>query len=162
MVTAEVPIIYTPRTAPLRLGIEPRLWAALVVLISAAVLSAASYLPPSASGIGTHQDLGLARCEFLARTHLPCPSCGMTTSFSFMAHGQPLASFYVQPMGAVLAILTAAAFWVSLYIALTGRPVLRLLRLVPAHYYLLPLMFFAIAAWGWKIFIHTHGMDGWG
>jgi hypothetical protein len=104
----------------------------------------------------------MARCEFLYRTGLPCPSCGMTTSFSHMAHGQPLASVYVQPMGAVLCVLTAAAFWVSSYMVFTGRPVLRLLRLVPARYYLLPLMFFAIAAWGWKIYIHTHGMDGWG
>jgi hypothetical protein len=86
----------------------------------------------------------------------------MTTSFSHMAHGQPAASFYVQPMGAVLCVLTATAFWVSSYMLVTGRPVLRLMRLVPTRYYLLPLMFFAIAAWGWKIYIHTHGIDGWG
>jgi hypothetical protein len=85
----------------------------------------------------------------------------MTTSFSHFVRGNLLAAFYVQPMGAVLAMLTAAAFWVSLYIAVTGRPALRLVRLIPVHYYLLPLALFAVAAWGWKIYIHLHGIDGW-
>jgi hypothetical protein len=159
--TAAVPI-YAPRITPQRLGAEARVWAALVMLGCAAVLSTAAYLPPSPSGVGTHLNLGMARCDFLEKTGLPCPACGMTTSFSFMAHGQPLASMYVQPMGAVLVVLTAAAFWVSLYILVTGRPVLRLLQVVPSRYYLLPLMFFALAAWGWKIYIHTQGLDGWG
>jgi hypothetical protein len=85
----------------------------------------------------------------------------MTTSFAYFSRGNLLASLYVQPMGMVLAALTVAAFWTSLYIALTGRPALRLLQLIPAGYYFLPLMFFGIAAWGWKIFIHLHGIDGW-
>jgi hypothetical protein len=138
-----------------------RLLAAAVALSCAVVLIIAARLVPSPTGVGTHTAMGLVRCEFLARTGIPCPSCGMTTSFSHFAHGNILASIYVQPMGAALALLTAAGFWVSLYIAITGKPALRLMRLIPARYYLLPLMFLAVAAWGWKIFIHLHGIDGW-
>jgi hypothetical protein len=105
--------------------------------------------------------MGLQRCEFLERTGIPCPTCGMTTSFAHFARGNIAASLYVQPMGTVLATLTAATLWVALYMALTGEPVMRLLRIVPARYYFLPLMIFAVAAWGWKIFIHLRGIDGW-
>jgi hypothetical protein len=85
----------------------------------------------------------------------------MTTSFSHLAHGNLLASLYVQPMGAVLGLVTAATFWVSLYIALSGKPAHRLMRYVPARYYVAPLMVLAVAAWAWKIYIHLRGIDGW-
>jgi hypothetical protein len=36
---------------------------------------------------GTHQQLGLPPCNFQTWTGVPCPSCGMTTSFSLLVHG---------------------------------------------------------------------------
>src|ERR1017187_9355755 len=36
----------------------------------------------SARRMETHKQLGLPECTFKQVTHLPCPSCGMTTSFS--------------------------------------------------------------------------------
>jgi hypothetical protein len=85
----------------------------------------------------------------------------MTTSFAHFVRGHFLGSFYVQPMGAILALLTCAAFWVSLYMAVSGKPAHRLMQWLPARYYALPLAFLAVAAWGWKIFIHLKGIDGW-
>jgi hypothetical protein len=64
-------------------------------------------------------------------------------------------------MGAVLALLAGACVWAGLYIALTGRPAHRLLRLIPSRYYLAPLFALAILGWAWKIFIHLRGIDGW-
>jgi hypothetical protein len=126
-----------------------------------ALLVTAAKLIPSPTGIGTHTELMMAPCAFLARTGLPCPTCGMTTSFAWFVRGNWLASFYVQPMGFVVAILAVATFWAGLYIALTGRPIHRLLRFVPPRYYGVPLTAFAILAWAWKIYIHLHGLDGW-
>ena len=40
----------------------------------------------------------------------------MTTSFAWFVRGNWLASFYVQPMGFVLALGTGALFWASLFI----------------------------------------------
>ena len=34
--------------------------------------------------LGTHQQLGLPECNFKALTSVPCPSCGMTTSFTLL------------------------------------------------------------------------------
>jgi hypothetical protein len=125
------------------------------------VLVTAADLTPSPTGMGTHTELGLQQCAWAARTGLPCPSCGMTTSFSWFARGNLLASFYIQPMGALLAMLAVAIFWIGLYEALTARPVHRLILFVRPRYYVVPLLGWAIIAWAWKIFIHTHGIDGW-
>src|SRR5688572_3579977 len=123
----------------------------------------AASLSPSSSGMGTHRHaLGLPPCNFLERTGLPCPSCGMTTSWAWASKGNFAASFYVQPMGAVLALLAAACVWGGLYIAISARPAHRLLRLLPTRYTLFPLLLLAVLAWGWKILIHLNGWDGWG
>jgi hypothetical protein len=112
--------------------------------------------------MGTHKEsLGLPPCNFLRTTGLPCPSCGMTTSFAWFAKGNLLASAYVQPMGAILALLAAACVWGGFYIALTARPAHRLLRMLPAGYTLIPLLLLGVLAWGWKILIHLNGVDGW-
>lgn len=121
----------------------------------------AAGLQPSAAGFATHTQLGLQECAFLHQTGLPCPSCGMTTSWAWFVRGNVIASLYVQPMGTVLAIITFAAVWIGLYVAITGRPVYRLLRLLPGRYYFVPLLSFAIVAWAWKIYIHLAGADGW-
>ncbi len=71
------------------------------------------------------------------------------------------ASIYVQPMGAFLAALCCAGVWTGTYVALTGRPVYRLLMVVPDRYLYLPLIALGIVGWAWKIFIHLHGWDGW-
>ncbi|MCB9758636.1 MAG: DUF2752 domain-containing protein [Alphaproteobacteria bacterium] len=71
-------------------------------LPSWAVLSIAAWLTPSPAGHGTHQQLGLGQCTLLGLTGYPCPMCGMTTTFSHMAHLQPLAALVTQPFGVVL------------------------------------------------------------
>ena len=37
--------------------------------------------------IATHQQLGLPPCTFLEVTGVPCPACGMTTSFALLVRG---------------------------------------------------------------------------
>lgn len=156
-----VPIIYARGGECQRLTVRGRLTALGVALVVLAPLIIASMLRPSPDGYGSHQELGLAPCQFMQRTGLPCPSCGMTTSWTWFVRGNLQASFYTQPMGMVLAALAAGCFWIALYCALTGRPVFRLLRVILSRYYFVPLLSFAILAWGWKIFIHLTGHDGW-
>jgi hypothetical protein len=157
-----VPNIYAvPPTIP-RVGITGRMLAGAIGFGCLALLTLSAVLMPNPRGMGTHStSLGLPPCNFLQTTGLPCPSCGMTTSFSWLAHGNLVASAYVQPMGAVLALLAAASVWAGLYICITGRPAHRLLRLVPARYTLFPLLLLGVLAWGWKILIHLNGIDGW-
>jgi len=73
-----------------------------------AVLGLALWLRPDARGFGTHQQLGLPPCMFEAMVGLPCPGCGLTTSFAHMARGHFLEAFGAHLMGPFLFVLTAA------------------------------------------------------
>ncbi len=144
-----------------RLPSSGRLLALTLCIGCLTLLVVASGLSPAAGGYGTHRQLGLQECGFLVRTGLPCPACGMTTSFAWFARGNLPASFYIQPMGCVLALLCAMTAWAGLYVAITGKPIYRILSVIPEKMGLIAMLGCVIVGWGWKIFIHLHGVDGW-
>ncbi len=72
------------------------------------VLGAAAWLRPDGRGFGTHQQLGLPPCMFEAMVGVPCPGCGLTTSFAHMAHGHVFQAFGAHLMGPFLFLLTLA------------------------------------------------------
>jgi hypothetical protein len=51
----------------------------------------------------THLQLGLPPCTFSRVTGVPCPSCGMTTSFALLVHGDVLNSLRANAVGTLLA-----------------------------------------------------------
>lgn len=57
----------------------------------------------AARRFGTHQQLGLPECNFKTLTELPCPSCGMTTSFSLIMHADIWNSLKANFAGTALA-----------------------------------------------------------
>jgi hypothetical protein len=57
----------------------------------------------------THRQLGLPPCTFYMVTGLPCPSCGMTTSFALLLHGDVVNSLRANAVGTLLAL-----FWLAL------------------------------------------------
>ena len=83
-----------------------RAFSAIVFICSIAVLSIAAWLTPDPSGVGTHTQLGLKPCILMSMLDLPCPMCGMTTTFSLMANGRPIEAFLNQPFGVFLFLLT--------------------------------------------------------
>jgi hypothetical protein len=117
IVTTVEHAIASPAAPAGRLGGWARLLALGISLAALGMLATAATLPPSPSGVGTHQKLGFAECQFLQLSRLPCPTCGMTTSAAWFVRGNWLASFYVQPIGFVIALSAGAAFWVGIYIA---------------------------------------------
>jgi hypothetical protein len=56
----------------------------------------------------THMQMGLPPCTFRAVTGLPCPSCGMTTSFALFVRGDLLNSLRANCAGTLLAALSLA------------------------------------------------------
>jgi hypothetical protein len=78
---------------------------AIGLLMSACtILAIAAWLKPAACGYGTHTQLGLPPCNFLRLTHLPCPSCGLTTCFAWAVRLQFWKAFLANPFG-ILAFL---------------------------------------------------------
>jgi hypothetical protein len=156
-----VPRFYFRNKVPPRVAIGTRLVALAVAGIALSVLITAVRLTPSPTGMETHLALGLSECGFLKNTGLPCPSCGMTTSFAYFVRGNIAASTYVQPMGMILAIVSGMLVWGGGYIAISGRPAYRMLGVLPGGKVLIGVLVLGLAAWAWKIFIFVHGIDGW-
>ena len=156
-----VPRIYAISPVVQRLTLLHRAAALAVTMTCLAVLVTAVIIRPNPAGVESHRQLGLAECQFLRASGIPCPSCGMTTSFTWFVRGNLVASLWVQPMGTLLAAGAAMTFWAGLYMAVTAKPLLRLLHGTPGSYYVLVPVALGICAWGWKIFIHLRGTDGW-
>lgn len=79
-----------------------------IALALTGVFGLAAWLNPyDASGqprrMGTHRQIGLPPCTFHEVTGYPCPSCGMTTSFALLAHGDVTNSLRANAVGTLLA-----------------------------------------------------------
>ena len=101
-----------------------RIGRVLLAAWSAALLggfAVALFIVPDPRGFGTHEQLGLPACQFKTMFGVPCPSCGMTTSFSNFVRGRFATSIEANPAGFLLAAVCVALIpwcWVS---AWTGR-----------------------------------------
>ena len=85
------------------------------------LLFTAFALQPAAKGFGTHQQLGLPPCSFVMFYGRRCPSCGMTTSWSHLMHGQLLSALQANVGGTLLGIIALALVPWGLISALRGR-----------------------------------------
>jgi Protein of unknown function (DUF2752) len=57
--------------------------------------------------MASHQSLGMPPCRFKETTDLPCPSCGMTTSFALLVRGDVVNSLKANWVGTGLAVFCA-------------------------------------------------------
>src|SRR4051794_25023290 len=71
--------------------------------------------------IATHRQLGLPECNFVRWFGRPCPTCGMTTSFALLMHGEVGASLRANFAGTLLAVMLLAAVPWVLHTAFSGR-----------------------------------------
>lgn len=83
----------------------------MIPALGAVALLVPFLLHPAAELVGTHTQLFLPPCFFLKITGIPCPTCGMTTSFSMLVHGRLWRSIAAHPLGVLaylyIAVLTA-------------------------------------------------------
>lgn len=150
-----VPIVARPAV-----GIGPRPFTTRLIALGifaacGAVLTIAALLEPDPRGFGTHQQLRLfgqaGPCGMLIVTGLPCPTCGMTTSFAHFIRGHWARSIWAQPAGFVLALSTAALALVSVVTVVRGRwPRMPWWR-IPPHHLFLGLLVLLLGGWAFKI-----------
>ena len=119
--------IASVRTAPKRVGIMGikrvglRITVAFVALVPLSLLVIAGNLNPAEEGLGTHQDLGLPPCSLRVLAGIRCPACGMTTSWSYFARGNWLASMNTNAGGFLLALLSLLMIVLAAQVIHCGR-----------------------------------------
>jgi hypothetical protein len=90
---------------------------AVGLLVSASsVLAVARWLKPASRGYGTHTELGLPPCNFLRLTHLPCPSCGLTTCFAWAVRFHFWQAFLANPFGILAFFFTVLLIPASIFL----------------------------------------------
>lgn len=122
-----------------------------VFLISGFAL--AGYLKPNPQGFGTHQSLGLPPCSVKMMFGIPCPSCGMTTSFAHFVRGQIPSSLRANAAGTLLACVSLVVMFWCFVTAKTGR---YLWFRDPATVFAYGLSIVAVITlmyWGWRLWI---------
>lgn len=99
-----------------------RLAAILIALLPITLLCVAGNLNPDQRGLGTHQQLGLPPCSLRFLVGIRCPACGMTTSWSYFARGNWIASARTNLGGFLLAIFSLSVVWMATQVIRTGTP----------------------------------------
>lgn len=138
--------------------ISGRLRIALIVggLLGLTLLSIAFRLSPDPNGFGTHQKLGFPPCTFIEFFEIPCPSCGMTTSWSHVIRGNLYMAFRSNSGGALLCLATLilspwflisgvmGRWWISQPDMVSGFFVLLGITLITIFQWLIWVFFFPI------------------
>jgi Protein of unknown function (DUF2752) len=105
-------------------------WVRGGLILVAAALATVFYIatvvnPYDANGhplrLASHQSLGMPACRFKEMTGLPCPSCGMTTSFAHLVRGDVWNSVRANWVGTGLAVFCAFLIPWCLVSAVRGR-----------------------------------------
>jgi Protein of unknown function (DUF2752) len=115
--------------APVRRALTWPVRSSLLLVLSGLVMvfSIALWLDPYYSdgeprSSGTHRQLGLPPCTFKVLTRgKPCPSCGMTTSFALLAHGDVINSLRANWVGTLLASFCLAVIPWGVLCLIRGR-----------------------------------------
>lgn len=106
---------------PAELSVRQRRRLAVVGAALIAALAVATWLKPDPRGRGTHRQLGLPPCTFLLLFGFPCPSCGMTTSWAHVMHGNLGVAARTNLGGTLLALASLVAGPWLLACAAQGR-----------------------------------------
>ncbi len=120
---------------------------------ASAALILARLLSPSPRGVGTHEQLGLPPCFFLTLTGLPCPSCGLTTSFAHAARWHLYEALVAQPFGLLAFFLTILLIPLTCFLIYRRVPWQRLLQAHAADWVMYTLLVLYLLSWGYKLVV---------
>jgi hypothetical protein len=96
----------------------------------------------------TGPPLNLPDCTFKQMTGVPCPSCGMTTSFSLLMHGDPVNSLRANWVGTGLAVFCLALIPWALASVWLRRPLFVVALDRAAAYAVIVFLVFMLLRWG--------------
>jgi hypothetical protein len=117
----------------------------------ALLFALAAIVQPSPYHLGTHQELGLPPCSFLVLFGVPCPTCGMTTAWACLMHGDLPGAFRANSGGALLAFVSMAAAPWLLISAVSGRWLILKPRSQVAAYLSMGILAITLAQWAFHL-----------
>ena len=122
-----------------------------MAILPLAGLGTARSLEPSASGLGTHQQLGLPPCSMRLLFGIRCPGCGMTTSWAHFTRGHWRASGEASAAGFLLAGFSVWIAILGIRLVRSGRPLtdstMRWIAIVAAGIFVVALMQWIDRTW---------------
>jgi hypothetical protein len=77
-----------------------------IPIVWGAAIALSLFLTPNPKGYGTHQQLGLPACTFHALTQKLCPTCGLTTSITYLTKGDVASAQKAHAGGLLLFVYT--------------------------------------------------------
>jgi hypothetical protein len=110
--------------APARKFRGARLAGVLTALPCWAILAVGLSLTARSKGDGTHEQMGLAACQWMVVDGVPCPTCGLTTSVTAAAHGDFAASARANVFGTMFFFAVILAGTIGILQAASGRDIL--------------------------------------
>jgi hypothetical protein len=132
-----------------------RLRGLVLLAAGAGTIALGLAMRPAEDGLGTHKQLGLPACSFLAATGWPCITCGLTSSYAFCLHGRFVEAWKSQPFGFWLALASIAMAGVGAAELAAGRSLLWHLR---PKWWLLAAVIGLPAGWVFRLI--TGWLDG--
>ncbi|QQR90374.1 MAG: DUF2752 domain-containing protein [Myxococcales bacterium] len=121
------------------------------LLCTTAILVIARMLHPSPLGYGSHLQLGLPPCGFLIWSGMPCPSCGLTTSFAHLLHLQWIEAWHANPWGFFLLATLVLSVPVAAVGLLRALPILATLEKLHTNKLILTLLGIGLLSWGLRL-----------
>lgn len=109
---------------------RPAWWVRGILVLMAAAFVTVFYVATKVKPYGpagepmrmaSHESLGLPPCNFKQSVGIPCPSCGMTTSFAMLVRGDVWNSLRANWVGTLLAVVLAVSVPWALWTAVRGR-----------------------------------------
>jgi len=100
---------------------------------------------------------GYPGCGFKGVTGLPCASCGMTTSYTYLADGRLTDALLAQPAGALLGVGTAMLALIGAWAAVTAMPLGPVYRTIFRARHVVIAVGLILAAWVFNI-VRTLGV----
>jgi len=115
--------------------------------IPVAVFATALTVTPDPVGHGTHTQLGLPPCGFILFTGLPCPGCGLTTSFAHMVRFDVVGACTANPFGLLLFFVSLSTAIIAAVGFVKGLPVIRTLDRFHAEKWAILLAMTSLTVW---------------
>ena len=83
-------------------------WRTIVLLGSASIMVLAFTMTPTTEVVSLFGFEVPTLCVWRLTTGISCPGCGMTRSFTFLAHGQVVEAFRMNALGPLLFVVVAS------------------------------------------------------